>query len=80
MEVEPADKAEKSQGEEAAPKRAPKGKSKGKGKTEKSDCAESIGAKKKLEFIEMLIKKLARLAEIHDAELRDIVASTEMTI
>ena len=28
----------------------------------------------------MLVKKLARLAEIHDAELRDIMAATKMTI
>ena len=71
MEVE--EPAGKSKEEEAASTKTTKGKSKGKGegKTEKSDFAESIGAKKKMELMEMLIKKLARLAEIHDAELRD---------
>ena len=80
MEAQPAEKAEKSQEDEAAPKSAPKGKSKGKGKTGTSDFAESIGTKKKLELMEMMVKQLARLAEIHDAELRDIMAATEMTI
>ena len=80
MEVE--EPAGKSKEEEAASKKqAPKGKSKGKGKgkAEKSDFAESIGAKKKMELMEMLVKKLAKLADIHDAELRDIMAATEMT-
>jgi len=77
--------------EEAAAKsqslsgKSTKGKGKGKGKKggktmamEKNEFEESIKKKKKMELLEMLVKKQARLAEIHDSEIRDLAATTDM--
>ena len=39
-----------------------------------------LEGKKKLELMEILIKRLAKLAQIHDTELRDLVAATEVAV
>ena len=45
---------------------------------EKSEFEDSIKSKKMMELLEMLVKKQARLAEIHDSEIRDLMATTDM--
>ena len=60
-----------------------KGKGKGKGKKGgktmgKSEFEDSLKTKKKMELLEMLVNKQARLAEIHDSEIRDLMATTDM--
>ena len=47
---------------------------------EKSEFEDSIKSKKKMERLEMLVKKQARLAEIHDSEIGDLMATTDMMI
>ena len=91
MEVAEPGMTSKEEGE-AAKSQSPSGKStngKGKGKkggktsgktSERSEFEDSIKSKKKMELLEMLDKKQARLAEIHDSEIRDLMATTNMMI
>ena len=91
MEVAEPGMMNKEEGE-AAKSQSPRGKStkeKGKGKkggktlgntSERSEFEGSIKSKKKMDLLEMLVKQQARLAEIHDSEIRDLMATTNMMI